>query len=430
MPRQKSQHVDDPRAVGKRLKAAREAAGLSQRQLSFGGCSPAYISRIESGDRIPSLQLLRELGRRLGVSEDFLATGVAESDRRGTLVEAELAGRLGDAATTRTLYQEALDTSTDAEERADALEGLGRLELYAGSAQAAVKHFEQAHAVRERDGLTSPSLARGLGRAQAAVGDLDSALETYERSLAEAETRHEPLEVMRLAALLAEALADSGDLDRAEEAATRALEAEPEALDPLARARLVASRPGAGRGTDASASSAHRALALLELSEDTNTLGLAHRVAAAAALVRGDPEDALRRLDAAWPLVERGGSPLDRAQHLLGKARAVAQLDRGEEAESLVLDTTEGLKGARPQDAGRAYSLAADVYLELERPERAQELYEQAAECLEQSTPTPYLAEVYAKLASLHEAEGRGDRAFEYEARARHAGQSAPRIHA
>ena len=68
MPRQKSTHVDDPKAVGERLRTAREAAGLSQRQLAFTGCSPAYISRIEGGDRIPSLQLLRELGRRLGVA--------------------------------------------------------------------------------------------------------------------------------------------------------------------------------------------------------------------------------------------------------------------------------------------------------------------------------------------------------------------------
>src|ERR671922_64270 len=75
MPRQKSTHVDDPRAVGRRLRDAREKAGLSQRQLAFPGCSPAYISRIKSGDRIPSLQLLRELGRRLGVTEDWLATG-------------------------------------------------------------------------------------------------------------------------------------------------------------------------------------------------------------------------------------------------------------------------------------------------------------------------------------------------------------------
>ena len=54
-------HVDDPAAVGRRLKEARLAAGLSQRQLSFPGCSAAYISRLEAGDRVPSLQLLRKL---------------------------------------------------------------------------------------------------------------------------------------------------------------------------------------------------------------------------------------------------------------------------------------------------------------------------------------------------------------------------------
>src|SRR6185312_8668522 len=97
MPRQKSTHVDSPAAVGERLRVARIKASLSQRQLSFPGCSPAYISRIESGDRIPSLQLLRELGRRLGVSEDYLATGSEFSgDLGGALVEAEVALRLND----------------------------------------------------------------------------------------------------------------------------------------------------------------------------------------------------------------------------------------------------------------------------------------------------------------------------------------------
>ena len=105
MPRRKSTHVDDPAAVGERLRAARERAGLTQRDLAFPGCSPAYISRIESGDRIPSLQLLRELGRRLGVSEDFLATGenrAAPEDPR--LLDAELALRLGGEDDAQRLY--------------------------------------------------------------------------------------------------------------------------------------------------------------------------------------------------------------------------------------------------------------------------------------------------------------------------------------
>lgn len=73
--RPRTPHYDDPIEVGKRLHAARESAQLSQRELAFPGCSAAYISRIERGERIPSLQVLRELSRRTGVGEDELAYG-------------------------------------------------------------------------------------------------------------------------------------------------------------------------------------------------------------------------------------------------------------------------------------------------------------------------------------------------------------------
>jgi len=102
--RERIPHVDDPEAVGRRLFEAREGAGLSQRELAFPGCSAAYISRIERGERIPSLQVLRELGRRCGVSETFLAWGrkerldaaVAEQIRE--LEESEVAGSKAERA--------------------------------------------------------------------------------------------------------------------------------------------------------------------------------------------------------------------------------------------------------------------------------------------------------------------------------------------
>ena len=170
MPRQKSQHVDSPKAVGERLKAAREAAGLSQRQLAFSGCSPAYISRIEAGDRIPSLQLLRELGRRLDVSEDFLATGVDPIGRRGKLIEADLARRFDDVDTARALY----DEST---------RGAGRprrtLRRPRRSWPHRASYGPSAAGGRPRGGLAAsgqrdvdrPALAENLGRAYAALGE-------------------------------------------------------------------------------------------------------------------------------------------------------------------------------------------------------------------------------------------------------------------
>ncbi len=88
-------HVDDPAAVGRRLKDARLAAGLSQRQLSFPGCSAAYISRLEAGDRVPSLQLLRKLAQKLSADEQYLATGVERVEQMAPeQVEEEVERRL------------------------------------------------------------------------------------------------------------------------------------------------------------------------------------------------------------------------------------------------------------------------------------------------------------------------------------------------
>jgi transcriptional regulator with XRE-family HTH domain len=78
--RERIPHVDDAVAVGERLRKARQEAGLSQRELAFAGCSAAYISRIERGERVPSLQVLRELAARCDVSETHLAWGREELD--------------------------------------------------------------------------------------------------------------------------------------------------------------------------------------------------------------------------------------------------------------------------------------------------------------------------------------------------------------
>lgn len=99
-------HVDDAAAVGRRLKEARLAAGLSQRQLSFPGCSAAYISRLEAGDRVPSLQLLRKLASKLNADEQYLATGVERVEQLppgdvDAEVERRLAGLPGELGNDR-----------------------------------------------------------------------------------------------------------------------------------------------------------------------------------------------------------------------------------------------------------------------------------------------------------------------------------------
>jgi transcriptional regulator with XRE-family HTH domain len=57
----------------------REARGqLKMRELANAvGVTTSYISRIEKGERVPTLQLLNRLADQLGVSREWLATGQA-----------------------------------------------------------------------------------------------------------------------------------------------------------------------------------------------------------------------------------------------------------------------------------------------------------------------------------------------------------------
>src|SRR5690348_15383905 len=129
MPRRPSHHVDDPIAVGQRLRQAREAAGLTQRELSFDGCTAAYVSRIEAGARVPSLQILHEFAKRLGVTPEYLATGRANVDLSADLLEAEVALRLGDEQRATELYEAARADADSPAALARAQLGLGRLAL-------------------------------------------------------------------------------------------------------------------------------------------------------------------------------------------------------------------------------------------------------------------------------------------------------------
>lgn len=86
-------HCDDPKIVGQRLKELREKRGLSQRQLAFPGCSAAYISRLEAGERRPSNQILHRLARRLYTPTSYLAHGVGDPSYPPTDAIMALAGK-------------------------------------------------------------------------------------------------------------------------------------------------------------------------------------------------------------------------------------------------------------------------------------------------------------------------------------------------
>ena len=417
MPRRKSTHVDDPAEVGRRLRDARERAGLSQRQLSFDGCSPAYISRIEAGERIPSLQLLREMGRRLGVSEDWLATGLDRDllaeDR--TLLDAEIALRFSELDTAEELYTQALDAAATNNERARSLSGLGQIAFERGEPRRAVQHLEQALSLSGAEASDQPSLADTLGRAYAMLDDVEPAIRLFRQSLDRASERKNTPEAIRFGVLLANAYIDIGEFEEAGTVLTKTVEKASNARDPIFRARIYWSLSrlhAMQREVGPAARYARKALELLELTEHTAYAARAHQLLAHVELDRGNADDALEILDRGLPLVEQGGNRVEKALFELEKARALVRLGRGAEAERLAQESAAVLGDASPVDAGRGHTVVAEVYEQLGDTARAIETYEQAAELLSVN-PNRYVLEVYAKLADLLEAEGRKDEALD-----------------
>jgi tetratricopeptide (TPR) repeat protein len=401
--------------VGRRLREARERAGLSQRQLSFPGCSPAYISRIEAGDRIPSLQLLREMGRRLGVSEDYLATGTERSEEAATLVQAELALRLDETDAAAELYESALEKAGTPEERARALAGLGQVAFRRGDPRAAIGRIEEARAATRDRLADQPAAADTLGRAYAMVDELEASIAVFNESLAIAEERGDKVESARFAVLLANAHIDALSFDQAEKLIERALEIAPDSRDPILRARLYWSQSRLytlQQQPDQAALYARRALNILEATEHTEYTAKAHQLLAHIEIDRQHPEQALESVHRGLELLGEQGSPVDRALLVLEEARALVQVDEPEKAASLAMQAAGLLESASPHDAGRGYALVADVYQQLGDREKALELYELAAERLEPQ-PGRYLVEVYSKLARLLEEDGQKDQALE-----------------
>lgn len=414
MPRRKSTHVDDPAAVGRRLREARERAGLSQRQLSFPGCSPAYISRIEAGDRIPSLQLLREMGRRLGVSEDFLATGVERGDEMAGLLEAELAMRLDEPEEAGKIFADALERAVSSEERARALAGLGQLAFRNAKPREAVSRLEEARRVAPGHLAEHPTWADTLGRAYSMLDNMEAATAIFRESLATAEKHDDPVESVRFAVLLANALIDTGEFAEAERLLQRAMELAPNSRDPIFRARLFWSHSrlhALQNDTTAAARYARRALDILDLTEHTYYAAQAHQLLAHIELDRNKPNEALELIRNGIAMLAESGTKIDHALFRLEEARALLQLGERDEAAAIAMESAGQLAEASPFEAGRGYTIVGEVFEELGDLEKARELYELAAELLK-PVASRYVLEVYQKLAALLEADGQKDEAL------------------
>lgn len=416
MPRRPSTHIDDPAAVGARIRAARRAAGLKQRELTFEGCTAAYLSRVEAGQRIPSLQILTRLAESLGTTAEFLATG--KHPEPDPLFEAELAAGTGDTDLARRLYSQATKSAPPTVgARADA--ALGRLAFDEGDHETAAEILDGALA---RPDLPLPERMMALefrGKALALLARFDEARAALDEGLAAARVAHDQLAELRFSVLLANLLIDRGNLEAAEALLSRIIEDARKTRDPIALANLYWSQArlhASQHRQDLAARYARMAHATLEATEHTVVAARALTMLAHIENDRGNHAEALAFADEGAPVLAAAGNRYEEGMLLLEKARALGALDRREEAIGIALGAVPRFEHAHPTSAARGYAVAAEIFKDLGERARALELYELAVETL--PTEDRHLADIYRAIGEICEAEGRPAEALDYFKRA------------
>jgi tetratricopeptide (TPR) repeat protein len=415
VPRRASTHVDDPVAVGQRLREARAAAGLTQRDLSFDGCTAAYVSRIEAGARTPSLQVLHEFAKRLDVRPEYLATGQAPDEELSSdLLEAEVALRLGEEQRAAELYEAARDEAASPAALARAQLGLGRLALRRGDVSDGIALLERALDSGELAAGDASAAANTLGRSYVTQSRFDDAFAIFGRFLEEATTRGDDFEQIRFALLLANTYIDHGDYAQAHATLGRVLDLARKTGDPMLRASLYwsQSRVQLSQGEpDRAAEYAQLALSTLKASEQTLEAARVLQLLAFIENDRGNPEAALALVDEGEPIVVAAGETMDAAMFAVERARALSALDEAEEAAGLLLGLVPRLRAAAPKDAGRAFCAVADILRKQGDLARALELYELAVE--QAPVPSRHTAAALSSMAEIYEERGDTQKALE-----------------
>jgi len=408
VPKGRPTHVDDPVKAGERLRAARQAAGLSQRQLAFYGCGNAYISRIEAGLRVPSLQVIHEFARRLHVSPEYLATGEEPRDDAETpLLQAEVALRLGAVDEASRVFRTLADEPGPYQARA--LAGLGQLAFRSGRLEEAIRLLEQAIALDERRLLHDPAAAESLARAYAATGALERTEAILEEACEQARAANASVEVLRFGVLLANALIDRNQFDRAQALLVEAIRLADQSRDPLTHARVywAQSRFHILNGEPRLAARyARRALDIFERTENDSFSAMAYHLLAYAEVEAGEPALALEHLERGRELFSETMTGADDAKFAIEEARALLGLRRLKNAARAASRALELIDALDPGDRGRSYVVLANVFSANHDTDRALELYELALELLEDHG-RPYVVEAAGHLAQLLEELGR-----------------------
>lgn len=381
----------EPLEVGRRLRAARVAKGLTQSDVAGDGVSVAYISRIESGHRRPTPKLLATLAHKLDVSVDQLLGGLAPREVDEIKLEldyAELALESGEGDEAAAHAKAAILRLENAEipELNDRAILLHARALDAnGEVDDAILEFEKL-IDGEAGGLLQIQAGIALSRTYRESGDLGRAIDTGERVLGRlADLGLESCdEAVQLSVTVAAAYFERGDSGHAVRICRAAILNAEKMGSATARASAYwnASVMQANRGDIGEAIPlAERALALLAEGRDAKNLARLRAELGRLQLAQNPPavSEARQNLErAAADLTWSSATPLDRAWIELSMARATyldGDLTGTRELTASVLMMTGG---AAPLLEAEAKSLEGMTYASEGRLDEAGHAYQQA----------------------------------------------------
>jgi tetratricopeptide (TPR) repeat protein len=399
-----------------RIRDLRVQAGLSKTALAKPRYTLSYVSQIESGRRNPSPEALAFFADRLGVSPQYLATGIPEDieERLAFAVEeARVALRGGQPHEALDLLEAA---RAQAEEfalpamRSQAMILAGDALIQQGKLTEAVDVLEEA-----REGDLSPRdeghVVAALARAYRMVGDLTYAAEVAESFLARSERG--PLDlsvVIDLQSVLTSIYFERGDMLRAERAARRALGAAPliASLEQRAKVYWYGARVLAeARRWDEAMEVATRARVLMEELDDRRSVARLHN-AYAFICIESDPprrREAREHLARAEALLVDLGAPGDLLSTYTERARLALIEEDPEEALAFV---DRALADSTPQELewARALLLKGRILGVLGRTPEARPLLRQAVTCFHEHGVRQEEASCWRQLGELELAEG------------------------
>lgn len=325
----------DREALGRRLRSARLARGLTQGDVAHKIMSVAYLSRIEAGHRGPTYPLLVALAERLDVTIESL---LGEPDRRVVdeirlaLDYAELSLESGQPEDAERHLTGALDQL--ATSRLDGMRDRARW-LHARALEAtnreddAILELEELVDDERADGVTRIRAGIALSRIYRETGDLGRAIECGQRVMTYVEEAglDSSDEAVQLAVTLAAAHFEQGDTGHAVRMCRKAITRAETLGSAQARASAYwnASVMQANKGdVTAAVPLAERALALLSEGQDARNLARLRTEVGRLQLELDPPaiEDARSNLEQARAELQwSSGTPIDRAWTLLGLAR-------------------------------------------------------------------------------------------------------------